>query len=99
MTSGVFVSFFSDSFCHFTIYDLCRLHLLILKRYISERIGLERSSFLKICTARLQMSMSQTFGVRKIVVQNLLAKVNRNAEMFCRKSSILTRISCDGCVC
>ena len=52
-----------------------------MKRYISECIALARSSFLKTCTARLQMAMSQTFGVRKFFTQKLSAKLNQKRRI------------------
>ena len=37
---------------------------------------LEPCSLLKTCTARLPLTMSQTFGVKEFFAEKLLAKIN-----------------------
>ena len=74
MASVVFFQthFVNLEFVHFVA---CPLNFLTLKRYISKHNGWNVLIVLKIWMARLQMTTSQIFSVRKFFTQKLLAKI------------------------
>ena len=98
MKSGAFR--FSNAFCQFNenlfMSQICvmpsafvEFETLYLREY-----WLERCRFLKICMARLQLTMSQIFSVLIFFAEKLLAKINRKRRKFFKdKSSNLTCIS------
>ena len=77
-------SFFSDSFCQFTIWKFvtCTLRFLSLKRYISKHIGGSVLVSFKTCTASLQMTMFQTINVQKFPAQKVSSKINWKHQKF-----------------
>ena len=93
MASVAFILLFYQTYfanLEFVHFVTCSLRFLILKRYISEHTGF---SFLKICKARLQMTISLSFSLQIFFAEKLLAKTTRKTENFWIKSPMLTSIS------
>ena len=79
MASGVFLSFFFQThFANIQFVTICDMPSVFLEFEALHLIKFwfERSSFLKTCTARLQLTMFQISDVRNIFAEKSLAKIN-----------------------